>query len=383
MRIVFSTAILPQYRVPFHEGVRSYLASFGIKYDVVFGQPDREGALKGDFASFPWGKQVTNHYFRFGRTSFLWQPILKDVWDSDLVVIGQENRLLTNYVIQGMRRFRRPKVALWGHGRNFQSDLRPGLAERWKRIWATRCDWWFAYTETSRKILETYGFPAQRITVFHNAIDTSEIRRFIAQIDDQRLESMRRQLGVNGGNIAVYIGGIYPAKRIDFLIESAIEVRRRVSDFMLIVVGDGVDRRIVETAAAEHSWIRYLGPLFGARKAEILRLGRVFMMPGLVGLAVLDCAAAGLPMVTTAYPYHSPEIAYLKPGLNGLIVADWLNPLAYADAVVSLLTNDDLHASLAGGARQIGTEFTIERMVDCFSRGVLAALKAPRYGKPG
>lgn len=382
MRVVFSTAILPQYRVPFHEGVRSHLASFGIKYDVIFGQPDREGALKGDLASLPWGKRVANRYFRFGRTSVLWQPILKHVWASDLVVIGQENRLLANYVIQGARRFRRPKIALWGHGRNFQSE-RPTLADRWKRAWATKCDWWFAYTETTREILETYGFPTQRITVFHNAIDTAEIRRLIAQIDNQRLDSLRVNLGVNSSNIAVYVGGIYPAKRVDFLIKAAIEMRRRVSNFMLIVVGDGVDRGVVETAAAEHSWIRYLGPLFGARKAEILRLGRVFMMPGLVGLAILDCAAAGLPIVTTAYPYHSPEIEYLKPGLNGLIVTDWLNPLAYADAVVSLLNDDELHASLAAGARQIGTELTIERMVDCFSRGVLAALEAPRYGNPG
>jgi glycosyltransferase involved in cell wall biosynthesis len=383
VRVVFSTAILPHYRLPFHEGVRSTLASFGITYDVIFGQPDREEALKGDLASLSWGKRVANHYFRVGRTSFLWQPILSDVWGSDLVVVGQENRLLTNYVIQGLRRFRRPKIALWGHGRNFQSDPRPSVRDRWKRVWATQCDWWFAYTEASRKIVETYGFPTQRITVFQNAIDISEIRRLIAQIDDQRLESLRKRLRVNSANVAIYVGGIYPAKRVDFLIKAAREIRQRVPDFMLVVVGDGVHRSLVETAAAEHSWIRYLGPLFGAEKAEILRLGRVFMMPGLVGLAILDCAAAGIPIVTTAYPYHSPEIAYLEPGQNGLIVADWLNPMAYADAVISLLTNDELHASLVVGARKIAANLTIERMVDCFSDGVLAALKAPRYGERG
>ena len=61
-----------------------------------------------------------------------------------------------------------------------------------KRIWATRCDWWFAYTETSREIVETYGFPRQRITVFHNAIDTSEIRRLVAQVDNRRLNRYGR-----------------------------------------------------------------------------------------------------------------------------------------------------------------------------------------------
>lgn len=379
VRVVFSTAILPQYRLPFHEGVRSYLASFGIAYDVIFGQPGTDEALKGDLASLAWGKQVANRHLRIG----LWQPILRDAWASDLIVIGQENRLLANYIVQGTRRFMRPKIALWGHGRNFQSDLSPSLMERWKRFWATQCDWWFAYTETSRRVLESYGFPSERITVFHNSIDTSEIRRLIAQIDNQRLDSLRVQLGANSPNIAVYIGGIYRQKRAEFLIEAAKEIRRRVSDFVLIIVGDGVDRNLVETASAQHPWIRYLGPLFGVEKAEILRLGRVFTMPGLVGLAVLDCAAAGLPIVTTAYPYHSPEIAYLEAGRNGLIVSDWLNPSAYADAVVSVLRDDELHASLALGACEIGAEFTIERMVHCFSHGILAALNAPRYSRHG
>ena len=109
---------------------------------------------------------------------------------------------------------------------------------------------------------------------------------------------------------------------VKFLITAAIEVRRRVLDFALIVIGAGVDRARVEASVKVYPWLHYPGPLFGKEKVEILRLGRVFMMPGLIGLAILDCAAAGLPAVTTAYPYHSPEIAYLEQGRNGLIVRD-------------------------------------------------------------
>jgi L-malate glycosyltransferase len=38
------------------------------------------------------------------------------------------------------------------------------------------------------------------------------------------------------------------------------------------------------------------------------------LMPGLVGLAVLDAFADGIPRVTTVIEYHSPEIEYLVPG---------------------------------------------------------------------
>ena len=253
-----------------------------------------------------------------------------------------------------------------------------GFAQRWKGVWATQADWWFAYTEATRKIVEGYGFPSERITVVHNTIDTSEIRRLACEIGDSRLNALRQRLDIKTNNIGVYVGGLYDYKRLDFLIESAREIRRHVPDFELIVVGSGVDRHRIEAAASRHTWIRYLGPLFGADKVEILRLGRVFMMPGLVGLAILDCAAAGLPIVTTAYPYHSPEIAYLEPGRNGLIVQDWQNPVAYARGVMSVLRDDAFHAELAKGASEVSTEYTMERMVRCFCDGIFAAVSAPK-----
>jgi glycosyltransferase involved in cell wall biosynthesis len=378
VRVVFLTAILPQYRLPFHEGVRACLSKSGIQYDVIFGQPGEAEAAKADTEILPWAKQVINRRFKIGRFSAVWQPALKDIWSCDLAIIGQENRFLVNYVVQGLRGFCGPKVALWGHGRNFQADPGVGLAERWKRVWATKADWWFAYTEATRKIVEGNGFPSERITVVHNTIDTTEIRRLVGEIGASRLDVLRRRLDIQTNNVGVYVGGLYDHKRIDFLIDSAKEVRRYTSDFILIVVGSGVDRHRVEAAASRHSWIRYLGPLFGTEKVEILRLGRVFMMPGLVGLAILDCAAAGLPIVTTAYPYHSPEIAYLEPGRNGLIIEDWQNPVAYARGVISVLQDDAFRAQLAQGAAEIAAVNTMERMVQCFCDGIFAALSAPK-----
>jgi glycosyltransferase involved in cell wall biosynthesis len=379
VRVVFLTATLPQYRLSFHDNVRTRLADQGIQYELIFGQPNMVEAEKEHFASLLWGKRIVNRYLKLGPFTAVWQPALKDIQDSDLVILGQENRLLINYVLQTLRRIFRPKIALWGHGRNFQPSRQAWFTEYWKRHWATRCDWWFAYTEHTRRLVEQYGFPAKRITVFHNAIDTSEIRRLSSEMDARRLDTLRRRLGLGTNHIGVYVGGLYDHKRIDFLVAAAMEVRRRVPDFVLIVVGSGVDRVRVEAAAKAYPWICYLGPLFGREKVEILQLGRVFMMPGLTGLAILDCAAAGLPIVTTAYPFHSPEITYLESGRNGFMVQDWRNPVAYADAVVRVLLDDMLYVKLRNGAVEVGNIYTIERMVDCFSAGVLRALESPKY----
>src|SRR5262245_17906540 len=122
MRVVFLTAVLPQYRVQFHERVRDRLAGAGIRYDLVYGQSHPNQATKGSDAHITWGKRVLNRYVSVGRTSFVWQPALRDIWNCDLAIVGQESRFLINYLAQADHGLRRSKLALWGHGRNFQLD---------------------------------------------------------------------------------------------------------------------------------------------------------------------------------------------------------------------------------------------------------------------
>src|SRR6202007_1247545 len=183
MRVVFLTACLTQYRLPFHERVRAQLIPAGIQYDVIYGQPDARDAAKGDCVDIAWGKRIVNRYFHIAGAPLVWQPAVRELCHCDLAIIGQENRLLVNYPIQSLRHFIPAKLALWGHGRNFQANNSGlALAEHWKRLWLGQCDWWFAYTEETRSILERRGYPAERITVFRNAIDTSEIVRQRDQI---------------------------------------------------------------------------------------------------------------------------------------------------------------------------------------------------------
>jgi glycosyltransferase involved in cell wall biosynthesis len=98
-----------------------------------------------------------------------------------------------------------------------------------------------------------------------------------------------------------------------------------------------------------------LGPKFGAEKTLYVSLGKVWLMPGLVGLGVLDSFAYETPMVTTQLPYHSPEIDYLQDGVNGVIVRDSDNPQAYADAVHRVLSDLQYRDTLIQGAASPAT----------------------------
>jgi len=374
--VVFITRALPHYRVKFHERVKQLLAEHGVTYRLCYSGSALTEQSKKDETALNWAEKIPIRYFGSSEHSLLFQSIGGMVSRADFVIIGQHNKHLHNYpLILRSRLLGRPKVAFFGHGRGFQADDPNGLSERFKRFWASKVDWWFAYTPEGARAVSRSGFPEERITVFNNAIDTSDITRTLAGISEDEVAELRMSLVGGSGNVGVYVGGIYRHKRIPFLIEAAQRIRERLPDFHLLVIGGGPDAHLVEAAAAEHDWIHALGPRFGRDKALLVRLARVFLMPGLVGLAVLDAFAYGTPMVTTALPYHSPEIEYLRHGENGWIVDDADSPEAYAAAVTHLLTDEALRSKLAAAGADDAKVYTIENMAQRFAQGVLMALR--------
>lgn len=375
MRVVFVTTILTQYRVPFHEGVRERLSQRGIQYELLAGAPSASRATREDTVTLPWMLRLPTHYL--GSAGPIWQPILKKIWNCDLAIVTHENKLLANYLAQILGPFRPSRLALWGHGRNFQANS-DSLAEVWKRFWATKCDWWFTYTTGTKALIEAYGFPGNRITVFNNAIDTTKLRRQAASITEAELNSRRVQLGISPGPVGVFIGGLHIHKRLQFLIEAAVYVRHEIPNFQLIIVGDGPERATAQKAAALYPWIKFVGALFGREKIEVLKFSDICLMPGLVGLGILDAMAIGLPLVTTNYPFHSPEIEYLRPGVNGVMTDNWQDIEQYAGEVAGLMRDNVRRATLSSEATATASQFTIERMVETFCCGVERALSQPK-----
>ena len=101
---------------------------------------------------------MTNRYVYLRGRDILWQPFPEKYRDGGLVVVLQENRLLSNYLWLFWRNGRKAKIGYWGHGRNLQAGAPTGLNEKWKLLLVGRVDWWFAYTQMTREILLGDGF---------------------------------------------------------------------------------------------------------------------------------------------------------------------------------------------------------------------------------
>lgn len=358
------------YRSAFNERLREKLLEHEIDYTVIYSDLGIKQRFKNDTVEIAWGKKVP-------MTRILgleYQHALRATLNCDLVIIQQENKLLLNYCLQLLSLLHVKRVAFFGHGRNFQSRNTNGRGERFKRFWATKVNWWFGYTDESRRHVESLGFPHERITVFNNAVDTSNVRTTIAAVTLERLAARKAELGITGEHVGVLVGSLYPDRRLPFLVDAADRIRARVPNFELIVAGGGEQLPLMQELAVTRPWIKVLGPRFGVDKVELMLLGQLFLMPGLVGLAVVDAGAARLPTVTTAFPFHSPEIAYVKHDVNGVIVPSWEDPQAFADAVADLFDDPVRLAAMRSAAEKMAQELTIEAMADRFAEGVLRAL---------
>lgn len=345
---------------------------------LLHGQASRRELIKKDEGVLGWADRVQNRFLEVGERDIVWQPFPETFKKADLVVLMQENRILSNYPLLLGRHWSPYKVAYWGHGKNFQSDAPTGLREKWKDFFLTRVDWWFAYTETTVQILQQAGYPDERITCLNNAIDNEGFQRDLELVSEERLNQLRREMNTNNrSRIGLFCGSLYRNKRLDFMVEAADRIRAKLPEFRLLVIGDGPDAAYIRTAAESRPWLHYVGVRNGLEKATYFRLADVIFNPGAVGLHVLDAFCAGIPMATTIDAKHGPEIAYLKDGCNGLVACG--GPDEYAKKIISLLTDPAEYDRLSAGAREAAKKYTLQNMVERFVDGVEKCLALPNY----
>jgi glycosyltransferase involved in cell wall biosynthesis len=106
-------------------------------------------------------------------------------------------------------------------------------------------------------------------------------------------------------------------------------------------------------------------------RVKYLAQADVFLNPGMTGLSILDAFSVGIPFATTDCGIHSPEIAYLKNGVNGIMSKPTESD--FTTAVLELMQSDDL-AMMKRNALDDGKKYTIERMTRNFMEGVMKAL---------
>jgi glycosyltransferase involved in cell wall biosynthesis len=376
-RVLIVQRRITEYRVPLFSKLRESLNNQGITLDLLHGVETSAEAMRHDTGHVDWAFKAQSFCPNLFGGYFNYPKIRRSLLNKyHLIISTHENRFLLSYRLILRRKVFGQRFAFWGHGANFQ-----GLSDKsetnYIRKWSMlEADWWFAYTVISVQRIQEAGFPPEKITCLNNTVDVSRLIGWRESITPIERVNLVGKVGLRGNHLGIFLGSLTPAKRLDFLFKISDLLRARFADFELLIVGDGPLRDKVRDYAITRQWVHWVGAKHDREKALHLSLGKVMLNPGMVGLGILDSFAMGLPIVTTDCKIHSPEIAYLESGRNGLMTEN--NVEAFVEGVERLLLNPELQQNLASEAMKDSSRYLMDIMVQNFCDGIIKALGA--YG---
>jgi glycosyltransferase involved in cell wall biosynthesis len=276
----------------------------------------------------------------------LWlQGLTEAVKGSDIIVAPQELQCLNVPYLWARRRGLCRRWIWWGHGYHFQAARRTpwslAVKESVKRFMTGHADGLITYTEGGADYWRRNGMPAGRVRPYYNTIDVDGFRAACARVGEEELAQARAALGLDGARVLLFSGRLYAEKRVDFLLRAFARLQQRQPNVALLIVGDGPERNTLEALSNELR-LRHVHFFGACTESGLLsvyfRLAEMLVIPGLVGLAIVHGFAHGLPLVTTDYPAHSPEIEYLTPE-TGVMTRQDVDD--YAAAIEALLKSPD------------------------------------------
>lgn len=244
--------------------------------------------------------------------------------------------------------------------------------DTWKARWQLWVDRKLAPRTTrlignSQSVGEFYrniGFPADRISVIPNGIA-------LPNQEPGTRETIRREFGIDPETrVLTYIGRLAAQKRVKDLIWAFELIREmKQQDVVFLVAGDGPLRESLERFAASLQvgrTIRFLG--HRSDSAQLLSASDMFWLASdFEGLSnsLMEAMAAGLPVVASDIP---PNRELVIPGETGYLVPVG-DSIAFSQFANRILL-DAGHGRQMGsaGRERIRAEFSIDRMVDGYSR---------------
>lgn len=190
--------------------------------------------------------------------------------------------------------------------------------------------------------LEAHGFH-DRIGIWSRGVRTDLFD------PERRSAEARQRIAPGADRILLYVGRIAHEKKVDFLMDAYLRVRDRLDERVaLVFVGDGPATAALRARAPED--VHFTGFLGGKALAEAYAAADLFVFASeteTFGNVVLEALASGVPAVAVNRGGVTETVV---PGRTGALVPP--NDLvAFSDACVRLLENEDERLRLADGAR--------------------------------
>ena len=237
------------------------------------------------------------------------------------------------------------------------------------------CDTLVLYGEVSREYFLKLGYPAERMFVAQNTIDT---RRIASEVNAsrERAAALREKMGLNGRFVFGYLGSLMERKRVDAIVEAFGQVRASGVDAVLVIAGGGPARQAIEekVRTSPHGKdILLAGRIPVGEEGAWFQLFDVYLSFAEGGLGILEAMANGRTVLST--PERYPETEHLEDGATALLSRDF-SIESFAKRMISA-TGPDLDLAAIGRAARdrVLAKATLENMVENIQSAVRTAIQ--------
>ena len=198
-------------------------------------------------------------------------------------------------------------------------------------------------------MVRLYGADRNRVELIPCGVDLSRFRPV------GRTEA-RRQLGLNGHKVMLYVGRIEPLKGADLLLHAAASLESDEGVQVLVVGSDAEGSGELERLHQMSNdlqlgdTVEFVGRVPQERLALYYSAADVCVVPSFYesfGLAALESMACGTPVVATRVGGLSTIVQHGRTGY----LKSWRCPEAFAQSVEIIMANEDLRDSMGRAAR--------------------------------
>lgn len=260
-------------------------------------------------------------------------------------------------VVSGERAFRREKKLLHVIERAANSTVK-GLM----KILYPRADKVVAVSEgVKRDLLDNFHAPEGKVEVIYNPVDLEHIRILAREeVTEHSWFADRTPVIVNAAALSEWKGH-------EYLLRAFAIVREKLS-CRLVILGEGEEARRLETLARGlgiENDVAFLG--FQGNPVKFMARASVFALSSLsegFPNVILEAMACGVPVVSTDCVSGPSEV--IEQRVNGILVPP-KDDRQLAAALLAVLTDPELAASLSRRARERLDSYSVKRITDQYT----------------
>ncbi|GAX91998.1 glycosyltransferase family 4 protein [Effusibacillus lacus] len=236
-----------------------------------------------------------------------------------------------------------------------------------------------------RTIVKRFPSAKNKVRTVYSGADLSTFIPVWSKEGIRIREKVRKKIGAEGKKIILFVGRLSANKGPHILIKSLKYLLNKHKDVVLVIVGgkwfsdnsiDGYVRSLHKLAKPFKKQVIFTKHVAPKEIPKYYLAADVFICSSQwqepLARVHYEALAAGLPVITTK---RGGNAEIVKHKQNGIVIKDYKNPKAFAEAIDSLLSNPQKAAKMAQKGRQfVKTNYQFKHVAHRLERVYLEAV---------